>query len=157
MTIIIIAAHDPNLVIGKDGKLPWHYSKDLKHFKACTYGHPILMGRKVFEELNEKPLPGRENLVLSKTKSYTNVQCFRSKNEALKYVDTSEKLFIIGGAVVYQQFMELADYLYITKIHKPYKGDTFFPEYRDEIGAIWKEIRREKHDQLTFVNYKRIC
>ncbi len=60
MKLILIAAHDPNLIIGKDGDLPWHYPKDLKFFKKTTMGCPILMGRVVFEELNEKPLPGRE-------------------------------------------------------------------------------------------------
>ncbi|MEX2435143.1 MAG: dihydrofolate reductase, partial [Balneolaceae bacterium] len=65
MKLILIAAHDPDLVIGKDGQLPWHYSKDLKFFKKQTMGYPIVMGRVVFEELNKNPLPGRENIVLS--------------------------------------------------------------------------------------------
>ncbi|MDZ7692982.1 MAG: dihydrofolate reductase [Balneolaceae bacterium] len=64
MKLALIAAHDPNLVIGKDGDLPWNLPEDMKHFMETTMGHPILMGRKEFEELGEKPLPGRENVVL---------------------------------------------------------------------------------------------
>ena len=78
MKLIIIAAHDPNLVIGKDGSLPWRYKEDLKFFKNTTMGYPLLMGRIVFEELNEKPLPGREAFVLSRSKSYDHVQTFES-------------------------------------------------------------------------------
>jgi dihydrofolate reductase len=97
MKLSIIVAHDPNLVIGKDGELPWHFSEDLKFFKKTTMGAPILMGRGVFEELNEKPLPGRENVVLSRSKSYDHVPTFKSIDEALEYLSDREQVFIIGG------------------------------------------------------------
>ena len=155
MKIIIIAAHDPNLVIGRDGKLPWHYSEDLKHFKKRTTGHVVLMGRKVFEELNKKPLPKRKNIVLSRKYNYNNVDCYESVQAALNSLKGHEKLFIIGGAVVYKQFLQRADYLYITKIHQSYEGDTYFPEYRDDISTVWEEIYREDHDALSFIDYKR--
>jgi len=157
MTIIIITAHDPNLVIGKDGKLPWKYSKDLKHFKERTMGHPLLMGRKVFEEIGEKPLPGRTNIVLSRSKDYKQVPTFSSTGAALVYAEEQEfnKLFIIGGSEIYKEFLDIADYLYITKIHATYKGDTYFPEYRDDIGTVWMEIGREEHEELTFIDYKK--
>ena len=85
MKLTIVAAHDPNLVIGKDGGLPWHYSGDLKFFKKTTLGSPILMGRGVFEELNEKTLPGRKNIVLSRTRTYDNADTFSSIREALDF------------------------------------------------------------------------
>lgn len=158
MKLIIIAAHDPNLVIGKDGSLPWHYKKDLQFFKNTTMGYPLLMGRVVFEELNEKPLPGREALVLSRSTSYNHVQTFKSVNEALNYIKESayEKVFIIGGGKIYNQMMSKADELIITEIKETYEGDTFFPEYRDDIGETWEEVSREDHDELSFVKYERI-
>lgn len=155
MKLSIIVAHDPNLVIGKDGGLPWHYSDDLKFFKKTTMRSPILMGRGVFEELNEKPLPGRENVVLSRSKSYNHVPTFNSIDSALEYLSDEEQVFIIGGGEIYKQTIEKADELIITQIKKEYEGDTYFPEYRDKIGENWKEVWRENHTEFDFVRYKR--
>ncbi len=155
MKIILIAAHDPNLVIGKDGKLPWHYSEDLKFFKKETMGHPILMGRVVFEELNEKPLPGRENIILSRSRSYSHVKTFESIDRALEYLAGEEKVYIIGGGEIYKQTLGRADELVITQIHKQHEGDTFFPEYRDQIGSTWVEYWREEHGEFTFLKFKK--
>lgn len=156
MKKIIVAAHDPNLVIGKNGELPWRYSEDLKFFKRQTMGYPIIMGRIVFEELNEKPLPGRENIVLSRSKSYDHVKSFENIEAALHYLEGHEKVFIIGGGTVYEQMMDRVDELIITEIKQEYEGDTFFPEYRDKIGTIWKEKWRETHPEFDFVIYNRI-
>jgi len=156
MKLILIAAHDPNLVIGKNGELPWHYSEDLKFFKKQTLGHPIVMGRIVFEELKEKPLPGRENIVLSRSKSYDHVKSFASIDEALEYLKHNEKVFIIGGGEIYRQTIDRADELIITEIKKEFKGDAFFPEYRDLIGSTWKEYWREEHNEFDFVKLKKV-
>lgn len=156
MTLAAIVAHDPNLVIGKDGDLPWHYSEDLQYFKKITMGHPLIMGRVVFEELNEKPLPGRENIVLSRTKTYDHVPSFPSFDKALEYVQGEELVFLIGGGEIYRQFLDRVDKLYVTEIHETYEGDTFFPEYRDDIGSVWKEIKRDDRPDLSFVVYDRI-
>lgn len=156
MMLILIAAHDPNLVIGNDGTLPWHYKEDLKFFKRTTLGHPIVMGRIVFEELDEKPLPGRKNVVLSTSKKYDHVDTFSSIDEALKSLKEEEKVFIIGGGEIYRQTMDRADKLIITEIKKKYEGDTFFPEYRDEIGTVWREVSRENHPEFAFVEYERM-
>ena len=158
MTLIIIAAHDPKLVIGKEGSLPWHYKEDLKFFKKTTMGYPLLMGRIVFEELNEKPLPGREALVLSRTKSYSHVQTFTTIDSAINFIKNSdyEKVFVIGGGEIYRQMMDIADKLIITEIHETHEGDTYFPEYRDKIGVAWKEVSRDDRDNLSFVEYNRI-
>src|SRR5699024_1072090 len=151
MTLAAIAAHDPELVIGRDGTLPWHYARDLQYFKRTTMGHPLIMGRIVFEEFNEKPLPGRENIVLSRSRSYDHVPTFSSIDAALSYVEDEELVFVIGGAEIYEQLLPRTDKLFITEIHQSYDGDTFFPEYRHEIGSTWKEIKREKHPDLSFV------
>lgn len=154
MIITLVAAHDKNLVIGKDGGLPWRYPEDLKHFKKTTLGNTIIMGRGVFEELNEIPLPGRKNIVLSTTQNYTNVDTYSSLQKALNNVD-DEEVFIIGGGVLYRATIDIADKLIITEIHNEYDGDTYFPEYRDKIGEAWKELSREDHEELSFVVYKR--
>ena len=156
MKLSIIVAHDPNLVIGKDGELPWHYSEDLKFFKKTTMGSPILMGRGVFEELNEKPLPGRKNVVLSRSKSYSHVPTFSSIEDALEYLSDEQRVFIIGGGEIYKQTIDRADELIVTQIKKEYDGDTYFPEYRDDIGDSWKEIWRENHEEFCFVKYERV-
>ena len=155
MKLSIIVAHDPNLVIGKDGELPWHFSEDLKFFKKTTMGSPILMGRGVFEELNEKPLPGRENVVLSRSKSYDHVPTFQSIDEALDYLSDEEQVFVIGGGEIYKQTIDRVDELIITHIKKEYGGDIHFPEYRDQIGENWKEVWREDHEEFSFVKYER--
>lgn len=155
MTLTIVVAHDPNLVIGKEGGLPWRYPEDLQHFKNTTMNGTLIMGRGVFEELNEIPLPGRKNLVLTTTKEYDHVDTFSSLNKALKSSNADE-VYIIGGGVLYREALPLADKLIITEIHKEYDGDTFFPEYREDIGTIWKEESREDHEDLSFVVYSRI-
>lgn len=156
MTLAAIVAHDPNLVIGKDGDLPWHYSEDLKYFKRLTMDHPLIMGRVVFEELGEKPLPGRENIVLSRSRDYDHVPAFTSFDEALEHVKDEEIVFLIGGGEIYRQFLDRCDKLFVTEIHETYEGDTYFPEYRDEIGTTWKEIKRDDHQELSFVVYERM-
>lgn len=155
MKLILIAAHDPNLVIGKDGELPWRYPEDLKFFKKTTLGHTLLMGRVVFEELNEKPLPGRDAVVLTRTKSYSNVPTFESVEDALDFLSDEEKIFVIGGGEIYSQMIDMADQLIITEIHQEYPGDTFFPDYREEIGTKWEEISREDGEEISFVKYNR--
>lgn len=156
MRLILIAAHDPNLVIGHKGALPWHYSEDLKFFKNQTVGHPVVMGRVVFEELNENPLPGRENIILTRSKTYDHVKSFGSIVAALEYLQERDKVFIIGGGEVYRQTIDRADELIITQIKKPYEGDTHFPEYRDKIGTCWTEYWREEHDEFDFVKFRKV-
>lgn len=156
MKLSIIVAHDPNLVIGKDGELPWHFSEDLKFFKKTTMGSPIVMGRGVFEELNEKPLPGRENVVLSRSKSYDHVPTFKSIDGALEYLSDHDRVFVIGGGEIYKQTIDRVDELIITQVKEKHEGDTYFPEYRDNIGTVWKEVWREDHEEFSFVKYKRV-
>ena len=115
MKLTIVVAHDPNLVIGLNGGLPWRYPQDLKHFRNVTLGNTIIMGRGVFEELNEIPLPGRKNVVLSTTKSYHNVLTFKSLEEALK-AENSDEVFIIGGGVLYHEVLPIADKLVVTEV-----------------------------------------
>ena len=154
MKLVIIVAHDRNLVIGKDGKLPWHIPEDLKHFKKTTSGYPVLMGRGVFEELGEKPLPNRKIVVLT-SRSYDHVPHFDSIDKALDYLHDEPVVFIIGGGEIYRQMLPMADKMIITEVHETHDGDTCFPEYRPEIGKTWLETSREDHHGYSFVEYER--
>ena len=155
MKLSIIVAHADNLVIGKDGRLPWHISEDLKHFKSRTMGKPLLMGRGVFEEFGGKPLPGRENIVLTSSK-LGGIKTFDNIPDALKYLEGNPKVYVAGGGQIYRQLMPIVDSMEITEIKGDYIGDVTFPEYRDQIGETWKEINREEHPELSFVDYERI-
>ena len=165
MKIAIIAAHDEHLLIGKDGGIPWHFSDDLRRFKQITMGHPIIMGRKTYESIGSKPLPGRTNVVISRNPEYfkkisisENVRGFQKIEQALEGLEQEhdELAFVIGGAAMYRLALEFADYLNITLIHHTYNGDTYFPEYRDQIGVVWEEINREDFEDFSFIDYKRI-
>ena len=157
MELTIIAAISENGVIGKSGKLPWHYSEDLKRFKQLTLNHSVLMGRKTYESiLNYKgcPLENRTNIVLSSKKYYNSIEgviFVNSLDEALNKV-RGEKVYIIGGEKVYRLTLPLANKMEITKIHKIVEGDAFFPEYnKDE----WKEVKREDREEYSFLTYKK--
>ncbi len=154
--ISMIVAHDPNLVIGRDGSLPWRIPEDMAHFRKRTTGHTIVMGRGVFEELGEKPLPNRRNIVLSRSRSYENVEVCRSLKEVMEKLKDQAKFFVIGGAVIYRLFYPVCNRLEVTRIHREYHGDTFFPEYRHEIGPVWKEVFRDERGDFTFVDFERI-
>lgn len=142
--IAAIAAMSENRVIGKDNQLPWHLPADLKHFKAITTGHPILMGRKTFESIG-KPLPNRTNIIITRNNNYHAPGCIvvTSIDEAIEQatlIDAKE-IFIIGGAEVYQQLMPHIQQLYLTIIRHQFEGDTYFPE----IDAAFTEVSRETH------------
>jgi dihydrofolate reductase len=124
--ISIIVAYANNRVIGKDGKIPWRLPDDSRHFKRITSGHTVVMGRKTFESIG-RPLPQRRNIVLtgSTTFAASGVEVMHSKDDVLALDD----VFIIGGANVYQQFLDVADRLYITEIASEIDGDTFFPAW----------------------------
>jgi dihydrofolate reductase len=160
--ISMIAAHDTGLLIGREGSVPWKLKEDLRHFKNTTYGHPVLMGRKTFEEIGEKPLPGRPCYVLtSRRYQRDDVTTFRSVDEALKYFRQGrhayDKVFVIGGGQIYRLFLPQADELIISEVHKSYEGDTFFPDYRQDIGRIWEEEtgKRQEYDDFTVKVYRR--
>ena len=119
MQIHLIWAQDENGGIGKDGKLPWYISEDLKNFKKLTSGSTILMGRNTWESLPVKPLPERRNIVLS-SKVLIDAECYTSVEECIETLDGdgTEKLFVIGGSTVYRNFIHRADELHITQVNE---------------------------------------
>ncbi len=134
--LIAIAAMASNRVIGREGKLPWHLPEDLKFFKQTTLGHPVLMGRKTFESIIErlgKPLPGRENIVLSKTMPPRNDATVISDichlPSSISHLPSP--IYLIGGAQLYKALLPQCDELLLTYIDTPHEGDAFFPTFED--------------------------
>ena len=152
----MIAAVDNNMGIGINNQLLCYLSADLKHFKATTMGHAIIMGRKTFDSLpNRKPLPGRENIILTQQDENlfpSDVTIVHNLQEALKIVDaTSSPLFVIGGATIYQLFLPYTNTLYLTELHATWHADSFFPHI-DENN--WQEKEKETHhDEKLNINY----
>ena len=142
MKIHLIWAQDDNGGIGKDGKLPWHISEDLKNFKRLTSGSTILMGRNTWESLPVRPLPERRNIVLSR-KEVPDVEYYTSVEECIKTLDGdgTEKLFVIGGTTVYRNFIHRADELHITQVDEMTQGiDTYFPVTMLKIKKEFEKI-----------------
>lgn len=131
---IISAIQKSNRGIGFKGELLYKISADLKRFKELTVGHPIIMGQKTFESIG-RPLPNRTNIVLSNDPGFLGdgILIARSKEEALKLAAEadSEKVFVIGGGMVYKEFLPLADVLLLTLIDGEKPADTFFPDYSE--------------------------
>jgi len=164
MKISMIAAMSKNRVIGKAGKLPWHLPEDLKYFKDKTRGHPVVMGRKTFDSLGCKPLPGRKNMVVTRQPAFSapGVDAFGSLEAALKaleleYGATEEEIFIIGGGELYTAGLQFADLIYLTEIDCEVEGgDAFFPHFALD---QFKEITRRVVDEPmphAYVVYKRM-
>ena len=144
MLLSMIVAMDKNRVIGADNDMPWHLPDDLKHFKAMTLGKPVVMGRKTFESIGSKPLPGRRNLVISRNPAYSaaGAEVFSSVEDALAQLSDSQEVVIMGGGQLYQQMLPVADKLYLTFVDTQVKGDTLFPEWQPD---EWQEVAREWH------------
>jgi dihydrofolate reductase len=151
MKLSLIAAMSKNRVIGIDNRMPWHLSADLKRFRAVTWGKPILMGRKTYQSIG-RPLPGRENIVLTSDKAYRAEGCSvaHSLDQALEAVAHHPEAMIIGGSALYQAALPLAERLYLTRIDQDFQGDTFFPEF-DE--SQWREVECRLVDNDPAVSF----
>lgn len=126
----IIVAIAQNGAIGKDNDLLWHLSDDLKRFKKLTTGHPVVMGRKTWESLPKRPLPGRQNIVMTNNPDYeaagaTVVHSVNGLFKALK--DCEGEAFVMGGAAIYEALLPFANRLYITRVYRDYEADVYFP------------------------------
>jgi dihydrofolate reductase len=128
--ISIIAAVSDDWGLGKDNELLWRIPEDLKRFKQLTLGKSIIMGKRTWESLPKRPLPGRNNIVLTDNPDEC-IECSitaYSIDDALDKCNTNEEVFVIGGGSVYNQFMPIADRLYITHVHRKAPADVWFPE-----------------------------
>ena len=154
MEIIIIAAMAENRVIGKNNALPWSLKADMAHFRELTLGWPCVMGRKTWESLPKRPLPGRPNIVISDTISAENqdVKTFPSLIAAIEHCAHYEKMFICGGASLYREALSLAAKIELTVIHRQYEGDVYFPEID---YMQWEKTAVTDFDDYSFISYTR--
>ena len=155
----IIVAIDQNNGIGKDNSMPWHLSDDLRRFKAITMGHTVIMGRNTWLSLPFKPLKGRRNIVISTNMPETKgCEIARSIEEARNMVANEELTFIMGGARIYQQTIDIADELIVTHIHKAFDGiDTHFPqidpqkwEVKEQTETLFDENSQLEYQYVTY-------
>jgi len=161
MLISLVAAADEKNGIGKNNQLLCYLPADLKFFKQLTMGHHVLMGRKSYESVG-KPLPGRTNIII--TRQHLSIQdcfVFNSIEEGIIFAKNrgEEELFIIGGDNIFRQSLQLADLIYLTRIHHHFDADAFFPVLDDQ----WQLIKDDKHAadeknkfEFSFQTYKKV-
>ncbi len=150
LPLCLIAALADNRVIGRDNRLPWHLPADLKHFKALTLGKPIIMGRKTWDSLG-RPLPGRLNLVVSRqpdlrlegAEVFPSLEAALVRAQAWARAEDAEELMLIGGAQLYEQGLQRADRLYLTRVALSPEGDAWFPEFADSDWRMASSIEHE--------------
>jgi dihydrofolate reductase len=159
--ISIIAAIADDYGIGYKNNLLWHIPGDLKRFKKLTFGHTIIMGKKTWESLPKKPLPGRKNIVITDDPQEIiefSITTY-SIEDALSKCGKNDEVFIIGGGSIYRQFMPVADKLCITHIHKCAPADIYFPFIDPD---IWEPVEKEEHIEngrddipYTYITYQK--
>jgi dihydrofolate reductase len=159
--LIIIAAAGTNNALGINNDLPWHLPDDFKRFKSMTSGHKIIMGRKTLESF-PKALPKREHIVITREKGYEpkfGCTVVHSLEAAIMLTKEDARSFIIGGGEIYQQAMEVANKIELTRIHESFEADTFFPDIN---LTHWKLINEEYHPKderhqydFTYLTYVR--
>ena len=160
-SIHAIVAVASDWAIGRQGDLLCHLPADMRHFKQVTMGYSIVMGRKTFESFPRRPLPGRQNIVITRNTSwdYPDVAVVHSLDEAIAAAQT-DTVFIIGGAQIYEQALPLVDVLHLTLIHARWaSADAFFPQLD---MSQWQEVEREHHTsdhrnayEFDFITLKR--
>ena len=155
----IVVARADNNVIGRDGRLPWHLSADLRQFKITTMGAPMIMGRKTFDSLPGL-LPGREHIVITRDRNWQaeGVKVAHSRDEALELAAGCERVSVIGGAEIYREFLPMAERIHLTEVHIAAEGDTFYPQLNSRDWNVARGRREAEHgDQPahTFVLMER--
>ena len=140
MRLTAVVAATENDVIGRDNSMPWHLPADLQHFKAITLGHPVLMGRRTYEAIG-RPLPGRRNLVLSRSPGFAvpGVEVVHSLEAAIAAAGDVPELMVIGGAALYTLALPRTDRVHLTRLHMTLDGDAHFPALPE---SQWREVSR---------------
>ncbi|HEY4798231.1 MAG TPA: dihydrofolate reductase [Bacteroidia bacterium] len=166
MIVSIIVAVSENRVIGKNNSLPWHLPADMKYFREVTMGHCVIMGRKNYDSilLKYRPLEGRTNIVITRQKDFSAEGCVvvHSVQEALQAAQKKNETeaFIIGGADIYNQTLEIADKIYYTHIHHSFEGDAFFPQVdlRRWKKTMQKDVKPDAKNifPFTYFIYERV-
>lgn len=141
--ISIIVAFADDQAIGFQGGMPWHLPDDLRRFKQITMGQPVIMGRRTWESLPKRPLPGRLNIVVSSKLNATEGMLVASTPAgAIELCPEASTPFVIGGATLFHHFLPLADTLYVTRIYTTVEADTWFPPIPSD---EWEMISHQKH------------
>ncbi|MDZ4741767.1 MAG: dihydrofolate reductase [Alphaproteobacteria bacterium] len=135
--VALIVAMDDTGVIGREGALPWRIREDMAWFKETTMGKPCIMGRKTWESLPKRPLPGRVNIVVTRTPGFVaeGAVVVHSMAAALEVADGAE-IMVIGGAEIYRAALPFAGRIYLTRVHGRFDGDVHFPAFDQ---AVWEE------------------
>ncbi len=145
MRVVLVVAVAANGVIGQGGRIPWRIPEDMRHFKAVTMGKPVVMGRKTWESLPKKPLPGRTNIVVTRDRNFhaSGAIAVHTLEEALARAaaEKPEEIAVIGGAEIYAAALPHACRIYLTEIGKPFQGDAHFRFDRSR----WKQVARDDH------------
>lgn len=151
MNISIIVAMSDNRVIGINNSLPWHLPDDLANFKRLTSGKTIIMGRKTYESL-PGILPNRKHIVLTNSENYQPDRCkiVNSIDRAIELCKNEDEIFFIGGSVVFQESLRLANKIYLTQVHVELVGDTFFPEFNMDDWLVVESIIRPADNQHKY-------
>jgi dihydrofolate reductase len=158
--LTIIAAVSINNVIGNNNKLIWKLSNDLKRFRNLTTNHSVIMGRKTFESL-PNPLPDRDNIVITRDTNYSkpNIQVCSSIEDAINLTKTDTQPFIIGGGEIYSQTINIVDKIELTRVHKEFDGDAYFPEIPLDIFELINEENYnsdlENEFDYSYLTYKK--
>ena len=152
MPLIAIAACDPDRVIGCEGKLPWHLPEDLQLFKRITLGHPVVMGRRTWDSLPRRPLPGRDNIVFSHHLADPGAIVLKDATLLAGMIGERDA-YLIGGAALYATLLPFCRSLILTHVHQRHPGDAFFPEYGTSF--VPEEILLETNDFHT-IRYRNL-
>ena len=155
MIISLIAAKAENRVIGRGNSIPWDIPSDQKRFREITMGHPVIFGRKTYDEIG-RPLPGRKNIVLTRNRNYRaeGAVIVHGLDAAFAAGTDADEVFVCGGGMVFHETITLARRIYLSIIHRKYEGDVFFPA----IPGDFVEVKREEVDNTppySFVIYER--
>jgi dihydrofolate reductase len=159
--VSLIAAVSDNGVIGLAGDLPWRLPADLRRFKALTMGHHLVMGRKTWDSIGRRPLPGRVVVVMTRDRSFTTEGALvvHSLDEALRAAFKDDEVFIAGGSEIYRRALPAADRFYLTRVHGEFEGDTLFPDFDERRWELVSEERHERNQQhevaYSFLVYER--
>ncbi len=153
LNMIIIAAMTYDRVIGKEGKLPWKIPEDLKKFRELTTGNTVMMGRKTYESIG-RPLPNRNNIVISASmQEQEGITVCRTLEDAIEDADKfKNKVFVIGGASIYEQVLPIVSEMCLSYVKEFYEGDTYFPEFSRH---DWYLAGVEDHREFLWIHYRR--
>lgn len=152
--ISFVVARAKNGVIGKDGAIPWHISEDMRRFKSITMGKPLVMGRKTWDSLPRKPLPGRTNIVVTRDRNFAagGAVVVHSVDDALTHAETEkpDEIAVIGGAEIYAALLPRATRIHLTEVDADIEGDTTMAAFDPR---VWRETARELHETADGLRY----